>query len=204
MSDAQTVQNFSTVPMTYKFRADKETKIRRPEIVVQAPVPNQAALVQFLTKPEQFGKELELVFEALADVVRNTGLSIVADTEITSGNFPTNKLDWTAIARMPKEDRRSSTISDEEWVAFAKDYQAVMPAASGKTQTQVDNAVKLFVGKLTVVKFKRDTLSTLQQQLAIFLEQEVAERHTSVIEFLAKRIENYLAAEDINAVADNL
>ena len=205
MSEAQVAQTQMSFPaeMVFGFRKDKKTGEKRQDIKIEAQVPTNAALIQYLGKPES--AESVLIFEAVKELIRGVGLSMVkADVNLTSSNFPVSKLSWTEIANMPKADRRSSSLSEEDWTAFAELYLAVMPALVNRTEKQVANALQLLMAKLTPVKTDKSTLKTLQGYLGKFMEHQDAGEHAGVLEFLLNRLDNYLKADDISEIKNNI
>jgi len=80
-----------------------------------------------------------------------------------------------------------------------------MPSVSGKTAAQVGNAVEVYTRKLTPVKTNKPVLQALQVQLSLYIEHSPnAAEYEDVLEFLLRRIENYLKADDVEALVANL
>lgn len=187
---------------TFRFKKDKMGN-KRPNVELHLPVPSNKGLVNILTKG---GKGLELLREAIYDVVRGVAADFVsADEKISQDTLPVDKLLWDAIANMPKEDRRSSTIPQEQWEAFAKDYIEVMPGVTGKSAEAVGNAVEVYMKKFSIVKTNKPVLNKLKEQISLYTDRSPnAENFSDILELLTKRIDTYLAADDVQALISNL
>lgn len=177
--------------------------MQRQAVKLLVGVPSVEGIVQIL---ENGGKGLELLQDALYDTIQASLRTFVADNETASQEtIDLSKFTWDAIANQPREDRRSATISEESWKGFAADYIAIMPSVSGKTATQVGNAVEVFLKKLVQVKTNKPVLNALQVQLGLYVEHSPnASEYEDVLEFLLRRIENYLKADDVEALIANL
>lgn len=183
-----------TKEFKFNFRKDKLGN-KRPSVELKLPVPSVEGIAAIFTKG---GKELELLMETVADVVRAQAAEIVGEIEsISQDSFPMDKISWSFIANMPKEDRRSSAIAAEVWEGFAKDYIAVMPALTGKSVEAVTNATIVYLKKFAIIKTDKKSLAKLKDQLAIYSETPNAEQYLEVLELLVRRCDAYLAADDI-------
>lgn len=198
----------SNIPNTYsmqefnfRFKKDKLGN-QRPSIKMQAPVPTADGVVEILTKADK--KQWSLIEEAMYSVVRDTLGGFVAEESFDPATFDVSKLFWEAIANMPKEDRRSSTIPDEQWQGFVASYLEVMPSVTGKTPEQVKNATEVFVRKLVPVKSNKKLVEKLKEQLALYAQQPAAEQFSDVLDLLLKRCDTYLAADDLASIVSNL
>lgn len=198
----------SNIPNTYsmqefnfRFKKDKLGN-QRPSIKMQAPVPTADGVVEILTKGDK--KQWALIEEAMYSVVRDTLGGFVAEESFNPETFDVSKLFWEAIANMPKEDRRSSTIPEEQWTGFVASYMEVMPSVTGKTPEQVKNATEVFVRKLVPVKSNKKLVEKLKEQLALYAQQPAAEQFSDVLDLLLKRCDTYLAADDLASIVSNL
>lgn len=187
---------------SFRFKKDKMGN-QRPKVELKLPVPSYEGIVAIL---EAGGKQLDLLRDAIYDVVRSVAADIVADNEkISQENFPVDKISWKAIAEMPKEDRRSSTIAKEVWEAFAADYLEVMPGVTNKSVEAIGNAVEVYLKKFSIVKGRKDVLGKLKEQLGLYMEHsKKAEEFQEILDLLFKRIETYMAADDVEALVANL
>ena len=178
---------------------DKETGVETKRNTVELakiPVPSIEGIVAIL---EAGGKSLELLLEAVGEVVLTRARDVINENEtITSENFDYSLLDWNAIANLEKEDRRSG-ISKETWEDFAKDYVEVMPAVSGNSAEQAANAAKIFVGKFASIKTKKDVIGKLKLRLAVYAEHSPkAGEFAEVIELLFKKADKLIEAKEVS------
>lgn len=202
----ETVQ--SNIPNTYsmkefnfRFKKDKLGN-QRPSIKMNAPVPTADGVIDILQKGDE--KQWSLIEEAMYGIVRDTLAGYVSEESFNSETFDTAKLFWQAIANMPKEDRRSSTIPEEQWAGFVASYLEIMPSVTGKTPEQVKNATEVFVRKLVPIKSNKPLVGKLKEQLALYAQQPQAEAFSDVLDLLLKRCDTYLAADDMASIVGNL
>jgi hypothetical protein len=195
-------KNVDTKDFSFHFKKDKLGN-KRPSVELKLPVPSVEGIVAIL---EAGGKQLELLQEALYDVVRSQAAQIVSDTEnISQETFPVSKITWEAIANMPKADRRSSAITAEQLEAFAKDYLEVMPGVTGKSLDSVTLATEIYLKKIAPAKTNKPALNVLKVQLGLYLEHSRnAENFMDVVEMLLKKVDSYLSADDVALLAENL
>lgn len=186
---------------TFRFRKDKLGN-KRPSVELKLPVPSVEGIVEIL---EKGGKGLELLQDAVSEVIRAQAAEYVSEDEkISQSTFPMAKLAWDFIANIPKEDRRSSSITPELWEAFVKDYIDVMPALTNKTIDAVTNATIVYVKKFSMIKSDKASLAKLKEQLAIYTETKNAEQYADILEMLVRRCDAYLAADDLASLVANL
>lgn len=197
--------------MIFRFKKDKLGN-KRANVELKLPVPSVEGIVQILTKgaasdatPEA-KKALDLLLECAAQTVRDVAGSYVSDNEeVNSTNFPYNSVTWQAIANMPKEDRRSSSIAKEVWEAFCKDYITVMPGATGKTVDNVTNATLVYLKKFSIVKSNKKIVSQLKDQLAIYANtSKEAENYQEILELLNEKADAYINSNEIENIVNNL
>lgn len=209
MSEAQTTAvnpNFDKLvdmkEASYRFKKDKMGN-QRATVKGSIPVPSVEGFVAIL---EAGGKQLELLQDAAYDVIRSVVGDVVGQNENLKSldELDMTQFSWEKVANMPKEDRRSSSIPEETWKAFAEDYIRVMPAVTGKNVEAVTNATLVYLKKMAPVKTDKKVLNLLKQQLAIYVEQPTAEQYSEVLDVLTRRIETYLAADDIALLVQNL
>lgn len=204
MSDIQANHNATVDQKDFSFHFKKD-KLgnKRSSVELKLPVPSVEGIIAIL---EKGGKSLELLQDAMYDVIRAQAASIISDNEaMTSADFPTANVDWDFIANMPKADRRGSSIASEVWEAFAKDYIEVMPAATGKSVEAVTNATVVFLKKFSIVKTNKDVLKKLKEQLALYVENtKKGEDFAEVIDLLNSKVDSYLSANDVELLVQNL
>lgn len=188
---------------TFRFKKDKMGN-KRPNVELKnLPVPSVEGIIAILTKG---GKELELLQDAIYDVVRGVVADWVGSDESNGADkFNPADFTWEKIANMPKEDRRSSTISPEVWEGFSKSYMDTMPSVTGKTAEAVANAVQVYLKKFAMVKTNKPVIQKLKEQLGLYMEHaKDAEDYQEVLDLLIRRADTYLAADDVQALISNL
>ena len=187
---------------SFHFKKDKLGN-KRPSVELKLPVPSVQGIITIL---EKGGKGLELLQEAVSDVIRSQAASIVSDNEtISQATFPVDQISWDFIANMPKADRRQSSIASEVWEAFAKDYIDTMPSVTGKSVEAVTNATVVFLKKFSIVKTNKDVLKKLKEQLGLYMENSKnAEQFTEILELLISKADAYLSANDVELLVANL
>lgn len=193
------------VNFNFKKSTDKDTGIEtiRTPVQLVVPYPSAQGIVAILEMgPES--KELQLLMEAIETVVNSAARDIIADdVNLNAATFPVDKISWTAIAHMPKAQRRGGGIPKEVWEAFATDYMDVMPEATGKNMEQVGRAVKLFMGKLAQVKTNKPVLAVLMEQLTIYVNaSDSIEDFQECIAFLVQKADTFLNTSDEDLIAN--
>ena len=196
--------DYKEVKFNFRKVKDAETGVETKRATVELsklPVPSVEGIVAIL---ETGGKALDLLLEAVAEVVTNRARDVINENEtITSDNFDYSTVDWNAIANLEKEDRRSG-ISKETWEDFAVDYVEVMPAVSGTSKEQSANAAKIFVGKFASIKSKKDVIGKLKLRLSMYAEHSPrASEFAEVIDFLFKKADKLIQAKE-ESLEDNL
>lgn len=207
MSEATIVANVdktvNPAEMVFRFKKDKLGN-KRQDIKLTVPVPSVDGVVDILSRGDS--KEVQLLLDGVYDVVRSFAAGIVSDDEdITTDTFPYDKVTWAAIAAQPKEDRRSSAISEEAWNAFSASYISFMPGATNKSESAVTNATLVYRKKFAAWKSDKKTLEKLKGQLAIYIENcPDAEAHEEILTMLVRRVDIYLKSDDLVALTANL
>ena len=181
----------------FAFRSVKDEatglESKRPTIEQKIPVPSVEGIIAIL---EAGGKQLELLQEAVADVIYQRAREILADDDKLT-EVPVDQLAWDVIANLPKAERKGRGIPKETWEDFSKDYVAVMPGVTGKTAEQIGNAAKIFLNKFQAVKTNKPVIKLLQGQLAIYLNSSPnAESFAECVEFLVNKAEALLQVDE--------
>lgn len=184
---------------------------KRPTVELKIPRPSFEGIIDILQKGVEPDatitqkKQLDLLFEAIQDVVLNRAREIVNETEdINQDNFPIDQLSWEAIANLPKAERRGGGIAAETWKDFVADYIEVMPKVTGKTKERIEAATKLFLNKFSTIKTDKPVLQLLKGQLALYLNNTgKGEEFEQCVEFLVDKATTLIEA-DSTKLLDNL
>jgi len=191
----------------FRFKKDK-LGVQRARVELKLPVPSVEGLVAIITAGQtpEGKKGLDLLLEACQDVVRGVAAEYVSDNEdVNVNNFPYESMGWNAIANMPREDRRSSSIAKETWESFAKDYAEIMPGITSKTAEQIGNAIIVFRKKWSVVKQDKKTIAKLKEQLALYMEHtKNGEEFEEILNLLNEKADVYLKSNTIEQLVANL
>lgn len=183
-----------------------------PSAELFLPVPKSSYLVEILQDTtDKFAKEKALLMDAVTDVVYGVARGQInafrespanKDTPITMSVLDLDKLDWTAIANMPKGERGSSIPSDEDIKSFLESYLEVMPAATGKPKEKIENHCALFTAKFKKQRGQKELLEVMLSALAIYVttvaesQPEVLEDNSPVVEYFQNMLERYLNSEE--------
>lgn len=160
---------------------------------------------------EAGGKGVELLLEAINDVIYQEARSIIADAmeakkAVDQALVDANaaSLSWLAIANKPKAERRGHGISKEEWEAFAVDYKEVMAIVQpDKTAEQIATAATHISKKFTNCRFNKPVIGTLRGYLATwFANTPNKEDFATIYEALDNRAETLLTADDSGKLAE--
>lgn len=211
MSDDQEItanfnKNVDEKEVKFNFRTVKDEatglESKRPSVELKLPIPSVEGIIAIL---EAGGKQLELLQEAVADIIINRARELVSDKEDASAdNFPYAELAWEVIANLPKAERKGRGIAKEVWEDFSKDYIATMPAVTGKSAEQVGNAAKILLNKFSAVKSNKPVISLLKSQLGLYLNSSAnAEQFSDCVEFLLQKAQTLLDADEA-ALLSNL
>ncbi len=180
---------------------------KHPSVTIHLPVPKPERLVQFLTNDGgAFAKEQELVLSAVSAIVFGIARSQVnafreANPEgvVTPAVLNYDKLDFTAIANMPKSERGSYVPSDEDLKAFTDSYLEVMPKATNKDVEKIKNHVDIITTGFKKQRGQKDILEFFQNALDVYIAAvpaDTVEEHQEVIEYLQSRLARMLAVEE--------
>lgn len=194
----------------YKFHfkkvKDEATGLesKRPTVELSLPVPSVEGIIQILEEGTDKPKNLELLLEAVAEVIQERARELVNEKEdINQDNFPLDELTWEKIANLPKAERRGGGISKEVWEEFAADYITVMPAVTKKSAEQVGNAAKILLNKFNAVKTNKPVLKLLKDQLGLYVTNSPnAETYQECVEFLTKKADALLSVDEAQLLAN--
>lgn len=194
--------NLEQKEMKFRWNKDKLGN-QRKTIEVKGFVPSVEGIAAIFNAG---GKGLDLLQEIVYDTVRSAVSDYLSANEsATAETIPWAELTWDKIANQSREDRRASSISDESWQAFAKDYIEIMPGVTSKSMEAVTNATIVYLKKFSVVKTDKATLSKLKDQLGLYMEHSKnAEQFTDILELLQKKLDVYLKSDEVAQLVANL
>lgn len=191
------------VKFGFKKVKDESTGLesRRAPVELSLPVPSVEGIIEIL---QAGGKGLELLQEAVADIIISRARELVNDDEkISQESIDLQKLSWDFIANLPKAERRGGGISKDTWEEFGKDYVSVMPGITGKSVEQVTNASKIILNKFNSIKTNKPVLKLIREQLGIYLQHAPnAEAYTECISFLDQKAETLLNMDEAALLAN--
>jgi hypothetical protein len=191
--------------VNFSFRkvTDEKTGVefKRPTITLPIPKPSVEGMIAIF---EAGGKGLELLQEAVADVVISRARELLNENEdMTAESFPYEELLWDKISNLPKAERRGGGIPKETWEEFIKDYVAAMPALTGKSVEKVENAARNFANKFAAVKTNKKVIDLLVDQLAIYATGATnAEQYVECINFLNEKADKLLNMSEEELLAN--
>lgn len=205
-------------PVTFHFKKEKlrdetgkevgEGK-KLPAANLFLPIPKVDRLVQILQATgETFAKERALLMDAVTDVVYGVARGQInafreveanKDQPVTLAALNLDKLDWTAIANMPKGERGTSVPSDEDIQSFLDSYLEVMPAAANKSKEKIEVHCALFKSKFKKQRSQKELLEVFKSALGIYVasvSDDVLEDQLPVVEYYQNMLERMLKSEE--------
>lgn len=208
----------SLVPTSFHFKVEKmrdekgvvvgEGK-KLPKADLFLPVPTRERIAEILLDDsDTFTKERKLLEDAILDVVYGVARGQInayreveanKDTPITQAVLNLDKLDWSAIANMPKGERGTSVPSDEDLQSFFDSYLTIMPEAANKAKEKIENHIVLFKAKFKKQRAQKDLLEVFRNALAVYSAaagEEVMEDQLAVVEYYSNMLERYLKSEE--------
>lgn len=186
--------------------ASNHPKGKHPSVELYLPVPKNERLIAFLTNTTEFSKEVELLRQAVFDIVYGVARGQVNDFRDKDLNATVNmstlnfdKLDWTAIANMPKSERGAWAPSEEELAAFLASYKEVMPKATGKDIAVINNHVALFQGGFKKQRGQKEILELFANMLSIYIAnagEEAMDENVQTVEYFVNKLDRWLKTEE--------
>lgn len=196
--------------VTFNFRKVKneETGVesKRESVTATLHIPSVEGIVKIL---ENGGKGLELLQSAVEAILTDYAKQLLADDpSLTTANFPIDLVDWDKIANLPETERKGRGIAKEVWEDFIKSYVETMPAVIGKPVEVVKKQASILAQKFQPLKNhekKNDLLPKFIEMLTLYTNSAPdAEQFTAPIEFLVKKAEEFMSADNSANLADNL
>lgn len=209
---AEIEQEIVASKATYTFREpSKEAKnknpslVKRPTVELTLPYLTELGLVSALTSGDE--KVIGFIVSIVNNVIYDAGKEQVNDeTHPVSSQeeLDESKLTLEYLANQTTE-RKTSGISKDEWIAFEKDYIAVMPELVQKEVAKIEKAAKILVGRYQSVKTSKAIVETLQPMVATWFTskgEEDQERWAPIFKFLDDKATELLAVTDESLLKD--
>jgi hypothetical protein len=195
---------------TEKIRNEKGEVIadgkKHPSVKLALPVPATAVIAGWLVDPAKHAKELELLNSTMLDQVYRVARMQINDWRennkdgtVTAAALNYDKLDWLAIANMPKGERASTVPSDEDTKAFLTSYLEIMPSALNKDKEKIENHIVCFQAGFKKQRSQRDILEAFVNFLQVYITsapEETVEEHQEVIDYFLNRLDKMLKTEE--------
>jgi hypothetical protein len=212
MTETTIDPSVQTSNFKFGFKKDKLGN-KRATVEIVGLIPSKEGLLHIINSG---GKALEFLQELVYDGIRTAIASDVSEdekfdqntynaAELKVGDNTYPKYSFEGIANQPREDRRASSIPEEQWKGFAEDYIKVMPSVANKTVEQLQAAIYVYTRKFRDIKTDKTSLGKLKEQLALYLQHsQDAENYMDVLELLIKKCDEYLASNDVQKLIANL
>jgi hypothetical protein len=176
MTIAKSVKfNFKSRKITDEQGKEIGRTKKQDAVVCDIPVLTHGEIIEVLMCA---GKEAELVFEAVSEIIVNQAREQFDELIESFGSDDTktvsaamldyDKLNLSYIASIPPARRGASAITEEDWKVFFDDYLAVMVAATGKAEERIKNHINLFKSP-NKAKANKEVLAVLVDQLDIYM-----------------------------------
>lgn len=178
-----------------------ENKSRRAPVTLLLPLPTIEGLKIALADPKQVDFILSLLAEEVKAAARD---QVDEDATFThQSQLDISKLTIKALSEVTPASRRGGGIPKESWEEFTKDYNAIMPGVTGKSETNVANASKMFAARLQPAKGNKAVLKVLEAQLTLWgASTKKLEELMAVYEFLEAKLADFLKMDDADLTAN--
>ena len=195
---------------TEKIKNEKGEAIgegkKHPSVEIFLPIPKASRLVEFLQNPGNYAKELDLLTGAVTDIIYKAARQQINELRekdpsaiVTPASLNYEKLDWAAIANMPKSERGTYVPSDEDLKSFCEAYLAVMPIALEKDKSKIENHIVIFQSNFKKQRANKEMLEFFANCLTVFLgsaDAAVVEDNMEVVEYYQGRLARMLKTEE--------
>lgn len=175
---------------------------KHPSLKLQVQVPTDEGILAII---QNGGKQLELLRDVIRETMEGQARLRINDLkeklkpeeELKAEQVNVSDITWDAIANMPKTDRRSLGLSQEDWDSFFADYRAIMPKVTGKDADRIEKHVQLFSKKFQPCRNDKKALSILKDVLTLWAANtSTMEENAEVYEYLSKRVDVLLSEEE--------
>ena len=187
-----------------KDEKGKDIPEKRSPVKLLLPIPTVDGIHAALADEKQQSFLVDLLRDAVYDAARDQ----LADEELKVEGQSDLKLDRLTIAylaNIPKSQRKGGGISSETWEAFSADFNAIMPKITGKDETKISNAAKMFIGRLQSVKNVKPMLEVLKGYLNLWFASttpENQEEFADLYKFLSEKADAFLAQDEESMLAN--
>lgn len=198
--------------MKFGFRTikDEKTGVTTKRATVEAKIPllSFEGVVEVLQN--QASKEYALMMQGIEDTFTSYIKDLLADNpDITTENFPYEKVTFSAIANQPESERKGRGIPKEIWEDWVKSYVAIMPGLTGMSNEVITKQAAVFAQKLNPLvnhEAKEKILPKMKDMLTIYLNGagDAAESFQDCVKFLLEKADKILNAEKESNLVANL
>lgn len=194
--------------LSFAFRTNKETGVKRPTVEVEAEVPSKDGLVELLTSEDPAdAKVQELVIEGVISTLQSHIRSYVDedkdfDQEAYNRLLEQGKVDLHYIANMPRAER--NVLSKDDLEAFAADYIEVMPEITGKEVSRVRLTAEMVVERFKRITGDPEAVKVVKNNIVTFIEnapEAMVETHGRVLTWALNKLETL---GEVQVSADDL
>jgi hypothetical protein len=198
--DSELVSMFDVALRFNKVKdASTGEETRRETIKLSLPFPSFAGIQAIISGNDD--KQKVLLQQAVQDVILTAAKKRANDDEnLTSEDFPIDKVSWEAIANAPQE----RGVPKELWADFCGEYGRIMAEPLNKTQQLIDNHVRLLEQKLLPIRNKAKHIDVFQNALAVFATVcPNFDDYVPVVNWLNNRLNSYkeeLAPNDLDNI----
>lgn len=178
---------------------------KHPTAEMYLPIPKTSRLIEFLSDPTKYAKEVDLIRTAVEDVIYTVARSQVNDFRekdlnalVHNGILNYDDLDWTKIANTPKSERGAYAPSEEELKTFYESYMEVMPTAAQKPEANIKNHILLFQGGFKKQRAQKEVLELMKGMLDTYLNnagEAAVEDNFQVVDYFITKLSRWMAAE---------
>ena len=179
---------------------------KHPSVEIYLPVPKLSRLQEFLADPVKFAKEVELLNSAVSGIIYGVARGQINDFReanpdgtVTPAVLNYERLDFTAIANMPKSERGSFVPADEDVKAFLASYLEIMPAATNKDAERIKKHCEIISTGFKKQRAQKDMLEFFKDAFAVYIgaaPEAVVEDHLEVIEYFTNKLDRLLKVEE--------
>ena len=195
---------------TTKVKDEKGNEVgeskKHPSVEIYLPVPKLSRLQEFLADPVKFAKEVELLNSAVSGIIYGVARGQINDFReanpagtVTPAVLNYERLDFTAIANMPKSERGSFVPAEEDVKAFLASYLEIMPAATNKDAERIKKHCEIIGTGFKKQRAQKDMLEFFKDAFAVYIgaaPEAAVEDHLEVIEYFTNKLDRLLKVEE--------